>query len=167
MTTEPTREPDSSPPLFGTVGALVASVFAGVAVATTPLEVGLSILGTACVGVGLLYTSQQGVTLGVGVLLLVVLAAGIGSNPVRLVVAGALLSLTWVLASHAVRLAQQIGRGGQTLRVELVHAVTTITVAGASGGGGYVIFRSSGGTASLLAVGLFLASVATVVLLLR
>lgn len=165
MTTDPGHDP--RPPLFGTAGALVTAVLAGAVVADTPLGVGLSVLGTACVGVGLLYTRQQAVTLGVSVLFFAVLAGGIDSGPVRLVVASALLSLAWVLASHAVRLGRQIGRDGETLRVELVHAVTTVTVAGAGGGGGYVIFRSSAGTASLLAVGLFLASVVAVVALLR
>ncbi|MXR52745.1 hypothetical protein GRX03_14165 [Halovenus sp. WSH3] len=159
-------EHDPRPPLFGTVGAFVAAVLAGAVAAETVFGGAIAFVGTAAVGIGLWRASQQVVTLGAGVVLVAVLFERIGET-VWLVTAAGLVVLAWVLASNAIRLGRQVGRGGKTLRVELVHAVATVTVAGAGGGGSYLVFRSTAGTASLLAVGLFLASVVAVAMLLR
>lgn len=158
---------DGRPPLAGTAGALVASLLVVALVAESATAASAAVFGAGCVGVGLWYTEQGVVTLGVTALFGAVLSVGIGRDPLWLLLATVPVIVVWGTAGHAVRLARHVGRTGKTVRVELVHCVSSLVVVALGGGVGYLLFQSVPGTTSLLGVALLFASVVAATLVLR
>lgn len=158
---------DERPTRAGTVGAIAGCLAVVVLVSGSTPALMAAVFGTVCVGVGLWQATRGAVTLGVAALFGSVLLVGLGRTPLWLLCLTVLVVLVWGIARHAVRLGQQVGRTGATVRVELVQSVAVGVVAVVGGGGGYLGFRSAAGGVSLFAVALLMASVVTVTLVLR
>jgi len=133
-----------------------------------------SVLGTvlAAGGVGLVWVGlwrgrRLAVTLGSASSFGAVLYVGVGRGPVWLLGATVPVVLAWALGGHALALGQQVGRTGETWRVEAVHAVTTLVVVVLGGAIGYLGYRSVSGAQSPLAIALLLGGVLATVLVLR
>lgn len=150
---------DGRPPWAGTVLALATSLVVVVLVADVPLGLFTALCGVGCLGVGLWRGSQPAVSLGVAALFGAVLQVGMGRDPLWLLLAAGAVVLVWAVAGHAVRLGRQVGRSGETLRVELVQTVTTVVVVALGGGIGYLSYQATLGRQSLPGVALLLASV--------
>lgn len=158
---------DARPPWLGSTGA-VCSALAVVAVVLETLGgLALAVVGATLVAVGLWRTRRLAVTLGATALFGAVLYVGVGRGPLWLLGATVPVVLTWALAGHALTLGRQVGRTGETWRVEAVHAVATLVVIVFGGGAGYVGYRSVGGAQSPLAIAFLLGSVLAAVVALR
>lgn len=149
-----------APPLFSVGLSAVAALLVVGLVAPAPAPLGLAVLGTAVGAVGVVRDREGALTVGATGLFGGVLLVGIaGRSPAWLLAASVPVVLAWVVARHACRLGRQIGTGARTLRVELVHAVATLTVLVGGGVVGYVAHRSVTGSPSPLALGLVLLAV--------
>lgn len=158
---------DGRPPWLGTVGAVCAALAVVAAVASSLVGALVATLGACLVAVGLWTVRQRLATLGATALFGAVLYAGLGSGPLWVLGATVPVVFAWTLASHTLRLGQQVGRRGQTWRVETVHAVATLVVVTVGGGVGYLGYRSVTGSQSPLAIAFLLGSVVAAVLVLR
>jgi hypothetical protein len=125
-----------------------------------------ALVGTLCLAGGLWRVEHELVTLGVAALFGAILYVGLSRPPRWLLSATVPVVLAWTSARHAIQLGHQVGRTGETVRVELVQSISTVVVVVLGGGLGYVVFLSVSGTVSLLGVVLLLASVVTVTLVL-
>lgn len=110
---------------------------------------------------------QDAVTVGVALLFGAVLYTGVGRDPLWLLGVTLPVVVVWSVGTNAVRLGRQVGRTGETLRVELVQFVSVLVVATVGGGAGYLGFRSLNTTPSVLGVALLFAGVVAAMLALR
>lgn len=154
-------------PVAGSVGAGLSSLVVAGLVTESRLAVVVAGAGVVCLVAGLWRTDRRFVTLGVLAQLCSVIYVGVNRTAGWLLLAAMPVALAWGMASVAVRLGQQIGRTGETLRVELVHGVGTLTALVFAGGYSYVAFRSVTGTQSPLVVAILLGSLVVTVLVLR
>jgi hypothetical protein len=160
-------EHDARPPLLGSVGALVSGLAVVVLLSESFVGLPAALVGVAFVGIGLWRASGRLVALGATVLFGAVLVVGLGRGPLWVLGATVPVVLAWALAGHAVRLGQQVGRRGETWRVETVQAVATLVVVVVAGGVGYLGYRTITGSQSPLAIALLLGSVIAATLVLR
>ena len=147
--------------------AAVAVVAVAAVVAPAPAPLGTVTAGGLSLAVGLHRRREAWLAVGGSALLAGVVLAGLDGRPTAWFVAAAVPAVVaWASGRYAVRLAEQIGRAGATRRVELVHAVSTVTVLGVGGGTGYLIARSvTGGSSPLVLALLLVAAVAFTVAL--
>ena len=133
----------------------VAVVTLAALVWPAPAPLGVVVAGGLLLAVGLSRRREAWLALGGSAVLAGVVLAGL--DPAV---------LSWTSARYAVRLAGQVGRAGETRRVELVHVVSTVTVLAIGGGTAYLVARSvSGGQSPLVLVLLLVAAVAFTVAL--
>jgi len=105
------------------------------------------------------------VSLGVlGLLLGVLIAGAVGVPAELLLVSVAASAVAWDVAAQAVSLGEQVGRGADTARAELVHAAGSAIVATVAVAAAYLVFQAvTGGPVLALALlllgGILLASV--------
>jgi hypothetical protein len=158
---------DSRPPWLGTVGAVCAALLVIVMVLDSVVGVALAACGAGLVCLGLWRGHRLTVTLGSTASFGAVLSVGTGRGPLWLLGATVPVVLTWALGGHALALGRQVGRTGETWRVETVHALTTLVVVVLGGAIGYVGYRSVTGARSPLAIALLLGGVLAAVLVLR
>lgn len=158
---------DPRPPWPGTIGAVATSLVVVALVANDPTGLAGAIVGTGCVAVGLWRVDERTVTVGVLALLGAVILVGSNRTPGWLLIATVPVILVWAIGGTTLRLGRQIGRAGETLRVELVHSVATLTVVTFAAGSGYLVYRSVSGTQSALAVALLVGSVIAAMVALR
>ena len=165
--------PDSDHPRYDlprfSVGVTAVSVLAVAAVvAPAPAPLGVVAVGAVALAVGLGRRSEAALALGAAALLGGVVLAGIDGRSVAWFLAVTVpVVFAWVSARDAVGLAAQVGRGSTTLRVELVHTVSTLAALVAGGGAGYLVSRTMTGGSSPLALALLLAAVVAFTVALR
>lgn len=104
----------------------------------------LALSGAVLAGSGLFFGRFGSVSAGALVLLLAVLAAGTAGAPtLRVVSAVAATVFLWDVGRNAIDVGTQLGRDASTVRIELIHAVGTLYVAGLVAGLSYWLFSSS------------------------
>lgn len=145
----------------------VAVVTLAALVWPAPAPLGVVVAGGLLLAVGLSRRREAWLALGGSAVLAGVVLAGLDARSTGWFLAAAVPAvLSWTSARYAVRLAGQVGRAGETLRVELVHVVSTVTVLAIGGGTAYLVARSvSGGQSPLVLVLLLVAAVAFTVAL--
>lgn len=148
----------STLPLLSVGVSAVGVLAVAGAVAPTPVPLAAAVFGGAFVAVGLVRFEDWWLTVGAATLFGALVLDGPRSTEWFLG-ASVPVVLTWTNARYALRLGRQVGRAGDTGRVELVHAVLTVTVLAVGGGFGYVVSRSVRGSGSLLSVGLLFVAV--------
>ncbi|WP_324756503.1 DUF7519 family protein [Haloarcula sp. GH36] len=159
---------NDGPPRFSVGLSALAAVVVLVLVGPFPAALGVGLLGTLSGAVGVARDSGWLRTLGAAGLFGGVLLAGTaGRSPPWLLAATVPAVLSWVTARHACRLGRQVGRDAPTLRVELVHAVSTLAILVGGGGVGYLTYRSAVTSTSPLAVGLLLLAAVAFTIALR
>lgn len=133
---------DSRPSRTGTAVAGLAGL-----VAVTPQVVGgpaavVGGLGLVALVAGLRRGVRRLVSLGVlGLILGVLVAGAVGVPAELLLVSAAAGAVAWDVADQAVSLGEQVGRGADTARAELVHAAGSALVATAAVAAAYLVFR--------------------------
>lgn len=141
-----TTELDTRP---STLGVGLSGLFAmGVPIATAVGLVSflLSLLGVIVLVVGTVWGREQLTTLGVGALVVGVLAAGLGgAGPEGLLLGTACLVIAWDASTQAIDLGRTIGRAGDTTRALAVHTTVTTIASAVIVGCGYAVFRLAGG----------------------
>lgn len=155
------------PPVsVGVVAVAVIAVAAIVAPAPAPL--GTVTVGGLLLAVGLRRRWETWLAVGSSALLAGVVLAGLDSRSMGWFVASAVPAVVaWGSGRYAVRLAEQMGRAGTTRRVELVYAVTTVTVLGVGGGTSYLVAHLMTGGSSPLVLALLLVAAVAFTLALR
>jgi hypothetical protein len=103
---------------------------------------------------GLRLGARRLVSLGIlGLLLGVLVAGAVGVPTELLLVSAAAGAVAWDVADQAVSLGEQVGRGADTERAELVHAAGSGLVATAAVAAAYLVFRAvTGGPVLALAL---------------
>lgn len=132
------------------VGAVVGVAGVGLAatsVARVPgmVEVGLGIVGIACLGLGTLPLrgtgSRLSVKLGSAAILLCIVAGGLfqDAGTVPLLLSCAALVLSWDAAENSINVGEQLGREAKTWPVEAAHLGGTTAVGGVAVVSGLVV----------------------------
>ena len=149
-------------------GTAVAGLVGLVAVATQAVggpAVLLGGTGLLALVLGLRAGVRPAVSLGVlGLFLGVLVAGAVGVPTELLLVSAAASAVAWDVADQALSLGEQVGRGADTARAELVHAAGSALVASVAVAAAYLVFSAVAGgpvlaLALLLLGGVLLASV--------
>lgn len=142
------------------LGVALSGLFAtGVPIATAvvPLSLLASVLGVLLLVVGTDRGWESVATLGVSVLVVGVLTAGLGgARPEALLLGTACLVLAWDASVQAIDLGRTLGRAADTTRALTVHTVISTIAAAVIVGLGYGVFRVVGGGYPLTALVLLL-----------
>lgn len=130
-------------------GTALAGLVGSVAVAGQALGGPAAVVGGAglvALVAGLRAGVRQLVSLGVlGLILGVLVAGAVGVPAELLLVSAAASAVAWDVADQAVSLGEQVGRGADTARAELVHAAGSALVATAAVAAAYLVFRAVAG----------------------
>jgi hypothetical protein len=163
--TEITRAPS---PLGGSVST-VAATLATLAVATaSPTAAGVAAVGVVLFAAALVRGSRRFVAGGAALLGVAVLYAGVvGSGVSALVVALWLGVVAWDVGEHAIGVGEQLGRGADSRRVELVHLAGSTFVGALGTAVGYGAYRASTGGQPVVALVFLLLGVVALVAALR
>ncbi|WP_266075889.1 DUF7519 family protein [Haladaptatus caseinilyticus] len=142
-----TTEIDRSP---ARTSQLLAIIAASVVLGTSAFfgDVGLigGSLGFVLVSFGVVRGSRGIVTTGSFVLLVGVLAGGLGTAPAELLIPGTMATvLAWDFGEQAINVGEQLGREADTQTLELMHAAASTVVAISAGGVGYGMYILGGG----------------------
>jgi hypothetical protein len=136
------RGEDYAPAVVSGGLAVAAGLLAVAAVAGTTAGAVVGLAGLAALGGGLLVGRGAGVTAGGALLFGGTLLAGASGGTAGVVLAGAVASLVaYDAGDRAVRLGRTLRRGADTVRVELVHLVGTLTAGALAGGLGLLVFE--------------------------
>lgn len=146
---------------FGILGVIVVGT-------TVPSTSWIGVAGLLVLSVGVTIGRRVATTIGAGGIVGGGLVAGVGGAPTgATLVAVACGIIAWDLGRYGLGLADQLGRGADTRRSEVTHAVAGIGVGMASVGAGSIVFeRASGGQPLSALVALVLAAVVAVAILL-
>lgn len=135
--------------------ALLAGLAAVAAVAVSPLALAAGGVGWLALFAGVVRQSRGAVVFGGGVCFAAALVAATGGAGVGAVLAGAFGAvLAADLGLFGLGLDRDVDGSVATTRVELLHAVASGSVALATAGGGYVLYRSvpTGGSTGVVAL---------------
>jgi hypothetical protein len=120
---------DRAPTYLSSTLALLAAVSTAVLSAYAPVALGSALVGLLVLAVGLGLGRQQEITVGGGLLVVGVVAAGTSGAPVSATVLGMTSALlAFDTATTAVGLGEQLGREATTSEVELFHAAASTAV---------------------------------------
>lgn len=135
--------------------SLLSVLAGGIAVSTLPPSpaMGLGIVGVLVVLVGLGSESRRHVSTGAFVLFLGVLLAGAGNaSPEAVLVAATATVLSWDLGEQAINVSDHLGRAAETARIEFVHAAGSTAAGAVAVGVAYAVFRLATGGQPLAAL---------------
>lgn len=154
-------------PLLSSVVTLLVAIF-------TLLITSVSIytLVAGAVGIGLLLISvirgsSRIFTIGIAMLFGGIVIAGmIGMAPMFLLVAAFLVAIVWDVGQNGFTIAEEVGKGVPTLRIELIHLISSIVVLVAGVSIGYAVFLTvSGGQPAIALVALLVGVVVLLIAL--
>lgn len=131
------------PPTLSTTVVLAAgvTVLGALVLVSLPLAI-VGGVGTAVVIAGLIGARRALVTLGTTVVYGAIVTGAVGDGPVvPVVIAAAAALIGFDAGRYAVRLGQQVGAAGETVRAELRHVGTTVVVTGGVAAAGVAAFR--------------------------
>lgn len=142
---------DRRPTRPSSVVAVAAAVFAFLLSGPYDwIALAASGLGVVLVAVGVLAGRHAPVTAGSAGLVVGVLAAAVANTPPVFVLGGAVGALVaWDAGGTAIDLGKQLGRGGGTSRLELVHVGSTALVGVVTAVGSLALYRTGLGRVSL------------------
>lgn len=133
---EPTRVASSAAVAAGLIAVGVSGPYSW-------LALGAGAAGLLLLGGGLVRGAGASVTTGAAVLGAGALLAGLEGAPAPAVLVGVATSvLAWDAAGTAITLGDQLGRRAPTRRLEAVHLVGSLLVAGLATGVGYGLYRA-------------------------
>lgn len=145
--------PAGMPPVLSSGIALLAGLDVLVVTAVSVHTLAASVLGVVLLAVGLLHGSSSVFTLGTGALFGAIILAGLlGMAPVLLLAAAFLVVVAWDVGRNGFSIADEIGRGVSTLRIEIVHAVSSIVVLAVGSSVGYAVYLTVTGRQPVLAL---------------
>lgn len=160
---------DRSPTRVSGALAVIAGLVAVITLALSGRVSLPGIVGLVLVAVGVYRGSRRVLGVGVAVLFVGVLLAGMfATAPELLVIATAAVVLAWDIGENAITVGERFGRRAETTGAETVHAAVSTIVAVVAGTTGYLVYRSAtGGQPTAALVALLFAVVALVVVLRR
>lgn len=155
-------------PLLSGGVALLATVGAALVVAVTTYSILAGVVGTILVVLGLVRGSVRLLTAGAASLFVGVLVAGtLGLQPAFLLSGAFLAAMAWDAGRMALSIAEEVGRGVSTLRIEAIRLLSSTVILVAGGSLGYVVYRGVEGGSSALALVALLSGVTAILAALR
>lgn len=152
------REVDRSPTRLSSavaVGAGFVALLSPGLYSWTALAVGT--LGLALLAAGVARGARSAVTVGALGLFAGAIVAGVRGAPVLPVLFGVTTAvLAWDVGGNAISVGRQLGRNGDTTRIEAVHAAASTAVGVAIVGVSYALYRTATGGQPVVALVLFL-----------
>ena len=136
----------SEPRFRPTIALTSVAVVAGtVAIATggygSSRAIGIGTAGMGCLALGLVRGYRLPTDIGFLLMFLGVIDGGIVGGSVELTLLGTVAAvLGWDLANSAIELGEQLGREAQTIRLEMVHTVSTLIVGLCAATIGYLVY---------------------------
>jgi hypothetical protein len=113
-------------------------------------------IGLVILAVGLVRGTTSTVTTGAFGLFIAAVISGTQSAPVLPILGSIVFAVVaWDTGGNAISIGEQLGRSANTLRIEIIHSVVSITVGVVIVGVGYAIYRVSAG-GQPVAAGVFL-----------
>lgn len=141
------------PPKLSSALVLLAALGVLVITAVSVYTLTSAVIGVVLLAVSLLRRSANVFTLGTGALFgAVVLAGLLGMAPLFLLTASFLVLIVWDVGQNGFSIANELGRGGTTLRIEIVHAISSIVVFTAGSSVGYAVYLMMTGGQPVLAL---------------
>lgn len=163
--TEITRAPSA---FGGSVSTLAATLSTVVVATASPTAAGVAAVGVVLFAVAVVRGTRRLLTGGAVLLLASVLYAGVfGTGVSALVVALWLGIVAWDVGEHAIGVGEQLGRGADSRRVELVHLAGATFVGAMATVVGYGAYRASTGGQPVVALVFLLLGVVALVAALR
>jgi hypothetical protein len=140
-------EIDRSPAVLSASLSVFAGMVAVVALALgSPTALAVAVPGLLVVGLALLVGSRRALGGGETLLVGAVLLAGVQGAPAEsLLVATLATLLSWDVGDNAVEVGEQLGRGADTRRAELVHAAASTAVGVVGAGVAYGAYLGATG----------------------
>lgn len=141
------------PPVLSSTIVVVAALGVLVITAISVYPLAASALGMILLVLGLLRGSSDVFMLGAGALFSAIVLAGLlGMAPVLLLAAAFLAIVAWDVGHNGFSIADELGRDASTLRIELVHAVSSIVVFAVGSIVGYTVYLIVTGRQPVLAL---------------
>ncbi len=138
--------------------AVSAAGLATLALAFTTATAALGgLVGTLVLAAGLVQGSRRTLDAAGGIFFLALLFAGVGGGGTEALLLTAVASiLAWDVAENALSVGEHLGRETSTIRLETVHAATTLVVLVVAAGIVYALWLGASGGQPLTAVVLLL-----------
>ncbi|AFK21087.1 hypothetical protein E6P09_18140 (plasmid) [Haloferax mediterranei ATCC 33500] len=156
------------PPLLSSGIALLAAIATLVITAVSTYTLAASALGVFFLLVGLVRGSTEIYTLGTVLLVVAIILAGmLGMAPLFLLTAAFFALIAWDVGQNGFSIADEVGSGVSTLRIEMVHAVSSSVVFAAGSSVGYAVFLTMTGRQPVLALVALLVGVVALLLALQ
>lgn len=156
------------PPKLSSAIVLLAALGVLFITAVSVFTVTVSIIGVVLTAVSLVRWSTRLFPLGVGALFGAILLAGLfGMAPVFLLTASFLVVVAWDVGQNGFSIAAEMGPGVSTLRIEIIHAVSSIVVLAAGSSVGYAVYLVMTGGQPVLALFALLVGIFTLLIALQ
>ena len=155
-------------PLVSAGLSLGAGVGALVVVAVSLSTLACGFLGVCLLAAGLAQRSQLLFDVGAVALVSSLIFASFAGLPSSLILLAAFFTVAaWDIGRNAFSIASEIGTTVSTVRIELVHAISSIVVFAAGSSIGYAVFVGKFGQQSVLALAALLIGVFTLLIALQ
>nr|WP_206537077.1 hypothetical protein [Haloferax mucosum] len=144
---------DDAPPLVSSSVALLSATVALVLTAVSTYTLAAGALGAVVALVGFTRGSRGTHALGTALLAgSIVLAGMLGVAPRFLLAAACFALVSWDVGRNGFSIVAEVGSEAPTLRIELLHAVSSTVVFALGSSVGYAVFLTATGTQSVLAL---------------
>lgn len=141
------------PPVLSSAIVLLAALGVLVITAVSVYTLIASIIGVVLLAVSLVRKSPSIFSLGMGALFGSILLAGlVGMAPMFLITASVLAVVAWNVGRNGFSIATEIGHGVSTLRIEIIHAISSIVVLAVGSSVGYAVYLVMTGGQPVLAL---------------
>lgn len=154
-------------PLLSSIITLVAAVGVLLITAVSVYTLVAGAIGIVLLVIGVVRGSSRLFTIGTAMLFGGVIIAGmLGMAPVFLVLAAFLVMITWDVGQNGFSIAEEVGHGIPTLRIELVHVVSSLIVFVIGVSIGYAVFlTATGGQPAIALIALLVGGIVLLIAL--
>ncbi|APX96474.1 DUF7519 family protein [Natronorubrum daqingense] len=133
--------------------SLVATLVSAIAASGSFRAIPVAVAGFAAFAFGFSRSRSTALDLGGVLLCLAVGIAALEQPPIEQTVVGAIAAIVaWELGHSAIVLGEQLGREATTIRLEAVHAVSSLLVGLVAGTAGFVVYSVAGGGQPVTAI---------------
>lgn len=153
--------------LLSSVVALVAAVGVLLITVVSVHTLVAGATGIVVLLIGVARGSSRLFTLGTAILFSGIVIAGmLGMAPVFLLLAAFLVMIVWEVGQNGFNIAEEVGQEAPTIRIELIHVVSSIVVLGIGMSVGYAVFlATTGGQSAIALIALLVGVIAVLIAL--
>jgi hypothetical protein len=154
-------------PVLSSVVTLLAAVGVLLVTAVSAYTLVVDTIGIVLLVISVVRGSSRIFTIGIAMLFGGIVIAGmLGVAPVFLLLAAFLGAIVWEVGQNGFSITREVGHGVPTLRIELVHLVSSVVVLVAGVSIGYAVFLTAmGGQPAIALIALLVGVVALLIAL--